>query len=537
MAGPWEQYSSGRQPVTIDNATQAVVEGPWTQYQSPAPTAPRGTEPPKAPAAAPSPEGSTAGFVGGNLNKGIAGLLGLPMDTARNVANLGIAAHGFAMPANAPGGGGSAREPIAPGPGSSQWFEQLMRRGNMVSPAADPTSKGGEYAAAALQMAPGAMFGRPTNLPMATRSTGAAMTGGLTGQAAADLGGEEWRGIGTMAPGAAKMQQKTPGERATLERQGDAFGKAKDMGIPVPPRAMKADKPQQSIQDQINADLKQPPGTAIDRPTLTKYRNAHWQEYENLINAPQLQQGLLPTRQFRDSIRAIEQEATAAGGTFPQTFKSMEGVTKLLQDFQQGAPMQPKVVVRAVKKLRSDATTNMTSDKPEQIELGRAQRKIAGSLEDLIEANLTRTGADPALLGKYREARTAIAKSHDVESALDNTGKVSAQKLAQLQSEGRPLSGGLGDVAEVGRAFPSATKTPPDEAMFAKRMSPFGMTHPAAVGAHAAAKWHDPMTLTRPYQSMFVDPRNRLSPEQERAMRYIMGAMGANRGEIPAPPQ
>jgi hypothetical protein len=74
--------------------------------------------------------------------------------------------------------------------------------------------------------------------------------------------------------------------------------------------------------------------------------------------------------------------------------------------------------------------------------------------------------------------------------------------------------------------------------MFSSRMSPYGMTHPGAVGAHLATRWHDMPTITssRPYQSLFVDPRNRLSVEDERLMRYMMGAMGSNRGEIPPAP-
>lgn len=510
----------------VDEA--ALPEGFTLDAPTPA-AAPRGTMRGGAPAPSPS---SDLGFVSGNLNKGVAGLLGLPVDTARNALNLGIAAYGAGT-----GRGGAAPEPIAPGPGSSPWFENLMRRGGMIGPSAQPESKAGEYGAAALQMAPSVMFGRPQNVPAAIRTTGAAGLGGMAGQLGADIGGEEWRGPASMLPGAGKVQQKTPGERATLERQGQAFGKAKDMGIPVPPRAMKPDKPQQSLQDEINAELKQPPGTAIDPKTLQQYRNNYWTDYENLINAPQLQNGMQPNRKFRDAIRGIEQQTTSANRQFPETFKSMEGVTKLLQDYQQGAPMQPKVVVRAIKKLRSDATTNIGSDKPEQVELGRAQRKIALSLEDLIEDNLAATG-NKDLLTRYREARTAIAKSHDVESALDPvTRKVSSAKLSQLLTEGRPLSGRLEQAAEVSGAFPQAFKLPQEGDMFAKRMSPFGVTHPGAVAAHAGTRLLDPITMSSPYQSLFVDPRNRLSPEQERAFRYMMGALNANRSEIPAPPR
>lgn len=477
-------------------------------------------------------DGSSLDFITGNVNKGIAGVAGLPVDFARNLINLGIAAYGFGT-----GKGADAPEPLAPGPGSGASFEQMMRKGGAITEASDPSSKGGEYAASALQMLPGAAMGRPTNAVQAARAGGAAATGGAAGQAGADIGGEEWRGVAAMVPGAAKVQQKTPGERGTAARQAEDFGKAKDMGIPVPPRMMKADRPQQSLQDTINAELRQPPGTEISPKVLQTYRNAYWADYENLINAPQLARGLQPNRKFRDAIRDISDEATAASAQFPQTFRSMGGVTKLLADYQQGISMPPQQVVRAIRKLRSDATTNLTSDKPEQLEIGRAQRKIAMSLENLIEDNLGASG-NQALLARYRDARTAIAKSHDVESSLDPvTRKVSGAKLSQLLTEGRPLSGGLQQAAEVSGAFPGAMKTVPEGDMFAKRMSPFGMTHPGSVIAHAGTRLLDPIQLSRPYQSMFVDPRNKLTPEQERGLRYMMAAMqGGRQDQIPTPP-
>lgn len=520
MAGPWEQYGGAE-------SAPAAPEGPWSAYQqSAAPAAPSATP---APAAA-APEGTTTSFVTGNLNKGIAGIAGMPVDFTRNLVNLGIAAYGAGT-----GRGAAAPEPLAPGPGSSHWFEQMMRKGGAINQGADPTSKGGEYAASALQMLPAAAMGRPTNPVQAFRSGTAATTSGLAGQAGADIGGEEWRGPASMAPGAFSMQHKPPGERATAERKAETFGKAKDMGIPIPPRAMKEDPAQQSMQNAANRHLGQPEGTAITPETLNAYRGALQGDYNAAFKSPALSKGILPNRAFRDALNQIEQEVTAGASQFPQTFKGMGEVTKLLADYRQGAPLPPATALRAIKKLRSDATTNFTSDKPEQVELARAQKKIATAVEDLVESSL---GADKALMGKFREARTAMAKSYDIEAALDPTTRnISGQRLSQMLTEGKPISGGMRDLAEVGGAFPGALKTPPEGDLFSKRMSPFGVTHPGALAAHAATKWHDPLTLSRPYQSLMVDPRNKLSPEQERGLRYMLAAMSANRGQIPAPPQ
>ena len=471
-------------------------------------------------------------FVTGNINKGIAGLAGMPVDTARNAANLGIAAYGTAKGAM----GGNPPNLIPPGPGSSEWFQNMLTKGGMIGPSAEPTSKLGEYGAAALQMAPSALAGRPMNPAQGARAVGGAMLGGMTGQAAADVGGEEWRGIGAMAPGAKKVQQKTPGERATLERQGETYGKAKDMGIPVPPKAMKPDPAQQAIADQINKELGQPPGTEISPEILKQYNAQHWGDYESLIKAPELKNGMLPNKKFQVAIKEIGNKATEGAKEFPKTFKTMKQVTDLLEDYKQGKTIPADITVRAIKKLRSDATTNIAGEKPEQKELGLAQRKVAMALEGLIEDSLK----TPELLAQYREARTAIAKSHDVQSSLDPvTRKVDPSRLSALLTEGRPLTGKLESLAEVSGAFPGAVRTPEEQSMFSSRMSPYGVVHPGAVGAHLATRWHDMPTLTnsRLYQDLFVDPRNKMLTPDEQRMRYLMGALaGSQQRDIPPAP-
>jgi hypothetical protein len=156
---------------------------------------------------------------------------------------------------------------------------------------------------------------------------------------------------------------------------------------------------------------------------------------------------------------------------------------------------------------------------------------------------------DPAVVGKqqspkeflskWREARTAIAKSYDVESSLDpTTRKVSGSRLSQLLTEGRPLTGGLKDLAEVGGEFPEAMKSPRDQDYFTHRVTPMAMTHPEAAASHWATRLWDPITLSKIYQSAFVDPSKKLSPEQQRLLRFTAAAQQANRpGQIDAPPE
>lgn len=490
---------------------------------------------------------STTGFIMGNLNKGIAGLVGLPMDTMLNLKDLLAAGVGTVQGAF----GGNMpeltnREGV---PFSGAWNENMMRRGNMVTPAADPQSGAGRYAAAALQMAPGAVVGRPTNPMQGARALGAATTSGLGAEAARDIGGEEWAGVGAMLPGSAGMAHRSIGERATQARKGEQFGKAREMGIPVPPRDLKADKPQQSIQNRANADLRQPPGTEISSRTLQQYRNQFWSDYENIIKHPALAQGVQPTQRFQQEIMGIGQEIEKARASLPETFKGMRPVVKLLSEYGYAAlpqgvqgtvpprqqPIPSDVAIRAIKKLRADASANMAaSDKPEKIELGKTQKKVAGALENLVEENLAKTG-DQALMQKFKEARTAIAKSHDYEAAIDpRTGKIDPGRMAALQ-EDRPLSGGAKEISDVSRAFPSAMRGEKAEETFTRRVSPMAVTHPSAVAAHQAPRLLDRLMMN-PVGQMMIDPRGYLTPEQQQMLRYLSAATASNRQGIPTPP-
>jgi hypothetical protein len=499
---------------------------------------------------------STAGFAGGNLNLGIATLAGFPVDVARNATNVGIAGIGSAM-----GAMGGKPPDLIPNssPGGSEWFQGLMRKGGMVPPSAEPQSPGGRYAAAALQAAPAGMIpgAQGASAVRSLRGMMPAATSGVTAEAASDVLGPEYRGPGAMLPGI-KGIAKPPGpsERATAERKNETFQKSKEMGIPVPPREMKADPRQQSIQDVVNRELGQPAGAEITPQSLQAYRNAHAADYEAVIKAPALAKGVVPNPKFQKEIQAIGDEVAAPGKALPETFKGMKGVISLLKEYgyaqsskpksyggipvapveglqKQGKPIPPDVAMRAIKKLRADATTNFSSDKPESVELARVQRRVAGSLENLIEDNLAK---QPELMQKFREARTAMAKSHDIESSLDpTTREVSAQRLSRLYTEGRPMTGEMESLAKVGGEFPGATKTPEGGSLFSKRMSPFGITHPGAVAAHGATRMMDPITMSKPYQEAFVNPQNKLTPEQLRMLRYFLGAQQAN--QIPQPPQ
>lgn len=91
---------------------------------------------------------------------------------------------------------------------------------------------------------------------------------------------------------------------------------------------------------------------------------------------------------------------------------------------------------------------------------GRAYKSAAEALENALDEHMQNIGAAPGMLDAYRTARQTIAKTYSVESALNpTTGNVNAAKLAGQLQRGKPLSGDIKTVAQVGQAFPKATQT------------------------------------------------------------------------------
>jgi hypothetical protein len=81
--------------------------------------------------------GERANAAVGGVNRGIAGLLGLPMNTAENIVNLGIAAYNTALQR-----GGESTPPVQGTIGGSQWIASQMQKGgvNTQNPRPDDTA-------------------------------------------------------------------------------------------------------------------------------------------------------------------------------------------------------------------------------------------------------------------------------------------------------------------------------------------------------------------------------------------------------------
>ena len=501
----------------------------------------------------PQPEGSATDFVAGNLNKGLAMAAGAPIDFGQTVYNLGKAAVGTAT-------GRPQDFPLVSGtPGGSESIEGLMRRGGMIRPDAEPQSKIGEYGARALQFGGSAMMPmsrfQPGRIPspptsMVSRATqplketaayaaprfGAGAVSGVVSQAGEDIAGPPGGMAGAMLPGSGG-RYTPPGARATAERQSERFGKAKDMGIPIPPRDMAPDPKQQSIQDRVTETLRVPRGTEIEGKMLDNLQKAHYDDYLAIIKDPALGGKIQSTPAFQQTVRDMASGERKLRREFPDIAKDKE-MQSALSNFAGRTEFTAEGAMRIVQRLRNMASRNLgIAGNDQSAQLGHIQKGMASAMESLIEENLQRIGK-PELMERFRTARTAIAMSHDVQSALDpKTRKIDPGRLSVLMTEGKPLSGGLKDIADVAGQFPGAVRTKPEGDIFTQRMSTSALRHPGAAVAHGATRMMDPITTSAPYQALFVDPSTKLRPEQEQALRLLLSIEAGQQGQIARPPE
>ena len=116
------------------------------------------------------------------------------------------------------------------------------------------------------------------------------------------------------------------------------------------------------------------------------------------------------------------------------------------------------LAVTNIRQLRRDAQAIYNAQKkgnapsPEQLALADVNMGIADALESLVESNISN---NPRLLGDFRAARTAMAKTYAYEKATDlNTGKVDPLALAKLTAANDKLTGTIADIGKVAGNFP-----------------------------------------------------------------------------------
>lgn len=195
--------------------------------------------------------------------------------------------------------------------------------------------------------------------------------------------------------------------------------------------------------------------------------------------------------------------------------------------------MPASELMQKLRELRFESQRNLSplaAQNPESAKLGKAQKKAAEYVEELIMRHLRENNAGK-LADEFADARKLIAQTHTVQKAMNEvTGEVNATKLAQQLAKGKPLSGDLKKVAEFATAFPKASKLVLDSGSVRNT--------DVILGAGTAALSREPTYLLYPFARQMVragllsDAGQRvlthpgLQPHQGAALSGIYGANG-----------
>lgn len=241
----------------------------------------------------------------------------------------------------------------------------------------------------------------------------------------------------------------------------------------------------QPVTNQLAAaDLGLPPNTALTPQAFENVRKQAGQAYADL---PRILPSVTNDPQFIADVTGIGSQAKAAAQHFPNTIK-VDAVNDVIDDMLRSSTRPTSAMVEAVKRLRFDAKANLQARAdPDKLVLGLAQRRAAQAIDDLLERQLANTG-DPAAIQRYRDARTLIAKSYDVESVTNaSTNDVDARHLGGLFDKGKPLTGNLKIIADSANHFPHAFQ-PEARIGGVETFSVLDMAYAAAAAAAAAAR-------------------------------------------------
>ncbi|MDE2441943.1 MAG: hypothetical protein KGP14_13045 [Betaproteobacteria bacterium] len=152
-------------------------------------------------------------------------------------------------------------------------------------------------------------------------------------------------------------------------------------------------------------------------------------------------------------LEGLHAKVTSRGEDVPGPLK---GMRVNVQETRGGIPLEE------LKQARNDASAfyrhyDRSAD-PSSLKAGKAAIAKAMELESQIDETVTRLGR-PELVNQLRAARQMIARTYDVERALNlGDGNVSAHVIGRMFDQGRPLTGELQVIGKFAQAFPRVTR-------------------------------------------------------------------------------
>jgi hypothetical protein len=389
------------------------MAGPWEKYKAQAvPDSPKPWE------KFVQPEKSKTLPANAGLANFAANIAGLPADTVQSGINLIRATQGAAAGAM---GLTDWMPPLLKGsPGTSEWIKAQLR--------------GTEQ--------PGLSPDNPSSSPMGRAQFDLMSRGGfLPGGALPAVGsvvaertlGPEWAGVGAMAPQAAITGYNAL-RAPSLARQESqnavrdtTFSEGRDAGYVVPPSAAG--------------------GGAISN-VIESFGG----------KAAMGQKAAIKNQQVTNN---LARKALGLSDDAPLSLQTIEAQrNKFAAPYREIAALDKNAAsaLEKLKEVRHEANSYFrhydVSADPKSLAQAKQLSGEATMLEKSIEAMAIKAGK-PQLVNELRDARTQIAKSYDVERALNvATGDVSAPVLGRMVDKGKALTGGLATAGRFQQAFP-----------------------------------------------------------------------------------
>lgn len=198
--------------------------------------------------------------------------------------------------------------------------------------------------------------------------------------------------------------------------------------------------------DIAREDLGLPKNTPLTPEAFEKARSSHSAPYEEVRKLGTL----APDGDVVQSLDKLKIDPLST--STPEKAAKVNAIVERTKE-QIASGLNGDNVVGQIRGFRKDATRVLNNPNASPIDIATAEANlgIANALENLIEANLN----NPKLLGDFRKARTAIAKTYDWERATGITTKqVDPQAVVKLAENGKPLTGALADVATIAGNYP-----------------------------------------------------------------------------------
>jgi len=434
--------------------------------------------------------------------KALAGAADMFIETPLNLYNLAKAGIGSVAT-------GLGRPDLAPEltPSPSMVY-RLGQRAGVISPEETQAqmTPAQRYLDVGLQGATGAMMGKTPAPGTVGRTMGIGAASAMGGQGVAEKTESPLAGVlfSTMAAknlttGANKLAQRQMETRgrdlASRNEMSRTMEAAQNEGYAVPrgyyegkptlkERAAGGIEKEVALINQVKSgnvvrrELNLPENAPLTRDSMRDIRR---QEYDAGYKPLEDVGRVRTDTDFKNSIQDLKSKYASVSESFPAA--SRDEVKKLI-DAYNVSKFNSKDAMQHMRSLREDASSNFAKG---ENSLAKTQLALADLLKDEIFKQIKRDqrpNAD-AMIQRFEEARTRMAKSHAIENSIvEGTGSIDAKRLAKQLDMG--LTGGLETTAKLASAAP---KLFPEKSNIGPMQPPTQSGVPGAQAANLMARF------------------------------------------------